>query len=91
MAAVSAREANQQFSKLLQRAVAGEEVVITRRGKPVAKLVPVTHGRADADREREIAAFIAHLREGVPGGKIVDWTRDEIYDEAIRDRGKPWP
>ena len=41
MSTVSAREANQQFSKVLERAVAGEEVTITRRGVPVAKLVPV--------------------------------------------------
>lgn len=32
--------AKSQFSRLLARAEAGEEIVITRRGKPVARLVP---------------------------------------------------
>ena len=44
MRTVSAREANQQFSKLLEAAVGGEEVTITRRGVPVAKLVPCRRG-----------------------------------------------
>jgi prevent-host-death family protein len=35
---VSAREANQAFSRILGEAEAGEEIVITRRGKPVATL-----------------------------------------------------
>lgn len=91
MAAVTAREANQQFSKLLQRAEAGEEVLITKRGRPVARLVPVCDGRAEVEREREIAAFIAHLRDGVPGGTVAGWTRDELYDDAIESRGKRWP
>ena len=40
MRSVNAREANQAFSHLLAEAEAGEEVVITRRGKPVATLGP---------------------------------------------------
>jgi len=41
MRMVLARAANQGFSKLLQAVVEGEEVVITRRGKPVARLAPI--------------------------------------------------
>lgn len=33
-------EAKTNFSKLVQRAEAGEEIVIGRSGRPVAKLVP---------------------------------------------------
>ena len=33
-------EANTQLSRLLERLEAGEEVVISRAGKPVARLVP---------------------------------------------------
>ena len=41
MRTVSAREANQQFARILGQASAGEEIVITRRGKPVAVLSPI--------------------------------------------------
>ena len=37
---VNIHEAKTHFSKLVERAEAGEEVVIARNGKPVAKLVP---------------------------------------------------
>ena len=39
-------EAKTHFSKLLAKVEAGEEVVIARAGKPVAKLVPIQEKRA---------------------------------------------
>jgi prevent-host-death family protein len=80
MRTVSAREANQAFSKLLQAVVEGEEVVITRRGKPVARLAPIKGAARDPEREAEIERIIAHLREGVDLGEPVSWTRDELYE-----------
>lgn len=38
---VNMHEAKSQLSKLVEKVEAGEEVVIARSGKPVAKLVPV--------------------------------------------------
>jgi prevent-host-death family protein len=38
---VGGREAKATFSRLLEYVAAGEEVVITRRGESVARLVPV--------------------------------------------------
>ena len=40
-------EAKTHFSKLVERAEAGEEIVIGRAGKPVAKLVPFEQQSAD--------------------------------------------
>jgi prevent-host-death family protein len=80
MRTVSAREANQSFSKLLQAVVEGEEVVITRRGKPVARLAPIENAARDAERQAEIDRIIAHFREGVDLGEPVTWTRDELYE-----------
>ena len=51
---ISAREANQQFSKLLE-AAGGEVVTITRRGVPVARLVPAVDLPAATARSRERA------------------------------------
>ena len=41
MSEVNVHEAKTQLSRLLRRVAAGEEIVIARSGKPVAKLVPV--------------------------------------------------
>jgi prevent-host-death family protein len=42
---VSVHEAKIHLSRLLRRVESGEEIVISRRGKPVAKLVPVAPAR----------------------------------------------
>jgi prevent-host-death family protein len=39
-ATVNIHEAKTQFSKLLQRVLAGEEIIIAKAGTPVARLVP---------------------------------------------------
>ena len=42
MAIVNIHEAKTHLSRLLARVAAGEEIVIARAGKPVAKLVPLS-------------------------------------------------
>lgn len=39
MMEINAREARQRFSELLDRAARGENVIVTRRGKPSVRLV----------------------------------------------------
>ena len=41
MTTASIHEAKTNLSKLIQKALAGEEVIIANAGKPVVKLVPV--------------------------------------------------
>lgn len=85
MRTVSAREANQQFSKILEAAAGGEEIMITRRGLPVAKLMPVPREDAEAaaERERRKQEALAFFEKGVDIGEPVPWTRDEIYLERF--------
>jgi prevent-host-death family protein len=40
MPSYSVAEAKNNLPKLLDRALAGEDVTITRRGKPIARLIP---------------------------------------------------
>ena len=40
MRIVNIHEAKTQLSRLLEQAVAGEEILIARAGKPIARLVP---------------------------------------------------
>jgi prevent-host-death family protein len=56
---IGAFEAKNTLGNLLDRVERGEEIVITRHGKPVARLVP-NIGRTDRDQAR--AAF-ERLRE----------------------------
>jgi prevent-host-death family protein len=42
MVAVNVHEAKTHLSRLLDRVAAGEEIIIAKAGKPVAKLIPFT-------------------------------------------------
>lgn len=73
---VSIAQAKAHLSELAERAAAGETVVITRRGKPIARMSPPDQPRKPVDVERlrrlterqpeqpeEAAAFMRRLRE----------------------------
>jgi prevent-host-death family protein len=49
MVVVGMHEAKTHLSKLVQRAEAGEEIVIERRGTPVARLVAIAGRRSFAE------------------------------------------
>lgn len=53
-------EAKNRLSSLLDRVVAGEEVTITRNGKPVARLVPVE--TRDVESVRRAAEGLRAIR-----------------------------
>ena len=81
MKTVSARDANQSFSKLLAQVEAGEQVIITRRGQAVARMVPVRRPLQGAAREEAIKRAIELMEKGVDlGGLRIK--RDELYDRA---------
>jgi len=70
---VGAYEAKTHLSELLEKVEAGEEIVITRHGSPVAKLVPV---RKETSAQQRAAAVrrIQQLAAGLSlrGLKIKD-------------------
>jgi prevent-host-death family protein len=76
-AAVTVAEAKAHLSELLNRVERGEEVVITRRGKPVAKVTSTERRRRPIDFEA-----IRALRESMPlqtesAGDFMRRLRDE--------------
>ncbi len=81
MREIGAFEAKNTLGALLDLVSRGEEIVITRRGKPVAKLIGADVG---ADRTKAIAAAhrIMALRKGVTLGEGL--TIRELIDEGRR-------
>jgi prevent-host-death family protein len=73
-------EAKTHLSELIARAERGEEVIITRHNKPVAKLVPVQAAPSDAEARR---AAVAGLLKAATGRTLgLEW-------KALRDEGRP--
>jgi prevent-host-death family protein len=69
MREIGAFEAKNKFGQLLDWVQAGEEVVITRRGRVVARLVP-PHSAADPERARKAAVAIRAMSKGAKLGRL---------------------
>jgi len=66
---VTLRDANQRFARCIREVEAGEEFVITRNGKPVARLTPITNRRVLTRQQQAALEIIREaMREGLPIG-----------------------
>lgn len=82
MTVVSTNEAKDQLAELLRRVEAGEDIVIARDGKPVARLVPLPD--APASRAPKFGTLRGHITL-LPGWddpmteeELADWYGPEL-------------
>lgn len=74
---ISLREANQHLSRYIDAVEQGDEIIITRRGKPVAKLVSFVEEKIlSAEQEKAWQRLKASARPL----QIGQWRRDDCYD-----------
>lgn len=84
MAEVGTLEAKNRLSSLLDEVLKGGDVVITRHGKPVARLVPITERSSRAEEMRRVAEATHRLRDSIkPKGKSIPW-------EELKNAGRKW-
>jgi prevent-host-death family protein len=81
MQSVGTFEAKTRLSELLDRVANGDEITITRNGKPIARLVPVDPHAAASGR-RDLARRIDKARRGVKLGPGLTLRR--LIDEGRR-------
>ncbi|HMQ57476.1 MAG TPA: type II toxin-antitoxin system prevent-host-death family antitoxin [Rhizobiaceae bacterium] len=81
MPQVGTLEAKNRLSSLLERVERGEEVTITRHGKPVARLVPPLPDEGKLERAREAAKWI---RENRGGNSLGDMSIKDLISEGRR-------
>jgi len=70
-------DAKTNLSRIIERVEHGEEIIISRSGKPVAKVVPLTRS-------------VHRTARGSLRGKLVttaDWDSDETNDAIANDFG----
>jgi prevent-host-death family protein len=82
MEEIGAFDAKNKLSALLDKVERGAEIVITRRGRAVAKLVPIKTGR-DREKAREAIRRIRKLAKEMNLGPF-DWDEWKKY----RDEGR---
>lgn len=82
------REANQQFSKAVKAVKAGEEVVLTDRGKPIAVIKPLPRASTGetAIRHLEVAGLLRRASKTTP---LPRWTprpiKGRLLSRTIRE------
>jgi prevent-host-death family protein len=89
MQTIPVHQAKDRFSALLQAVEEGEEIVITRHGRKIARIVRETDaapGEAELEQRRqaalaELQAFQARVQPAVPG--YSDW-------QSLRDAGRKY-
>ncbi len=80
MDCIDAHEAEAHLSRLLDRVAHGESLTITRHGRPVAQLVPMTSPREQAKRA---TARIENRRQHLRGASVAELMKT-IHEEHKR-------
>lgn len=75
--AISAAEANRNFSQLLREVREGHSYVVTAHGKPVARIIPCDI--ADLARDTARSALLQRLARQ-DATDIGPWSRDDLYE-----------
>lgn len=76
---VNVHEAKTHFSKLLDRAHAGEQIIIAKAGKPYARLVRFEDS-SSGEKNRRTPGALKHL------GPVPDAFFDPVFNEEELDR-----
>ena len=75
---INVHAAKTNLSRLLERAEAGEEIVIGRAGKPIAKLVPYR-----SDRPKRVFGRLKGQIRILPGFDEVDAEIEREFEDSI--------
>ena len=79
---ISVTDAKAQLTELVRRAESGDEVVLTRHGKPAARIVPVTAPPDAGARRALIASIQAAAKHVMRPGPTAARSQDFLYDES---------
>jgi prevent-host-death family protein len=83
MLKIGAFEAKNTFGNLLDRVQQGEEIVITRHGQPIARLVPHAF-RID---QSQTQAVLQRMRDRARHAQFAKFDWDSLKE--LRDQGRP--
>ncbi len=85
MREITVREANQNFSQVIAAAERGETIIVTKNGKPVAKITPQPGDRtSDPEWRASFAALKKSLRsKRGSSNRVGTITEDDKYGNDV--------
>ena len=78
---ISVSDAKGQLTELVRRAEAGEDVVLTRHGKPTVRLAAILRAPSAKDKRALMEAVRKSVTERVLPGPDAARSQDELYDD----------
>ena len=72
---VNVHEAKTQFSRLLEQAHAGQEIILAKAGKPYARLMPLAAEAVRRQPGRLAGRVPDEFFEPLPAGELDAWER----------------
>ncbi|MEQ1662548.1 MAG: type II toxin-antitoxin system prevent-host-death family antitoxin [Thiobacillus sp.] len=73
---VNVHEAKTQFSRLLEQAHAGQEIILSKAGKPYARMMPLTQQNAPKRMPGRLAGLIDKaFFEPLPEDELKAWEK----------------
>ena len=69
-----------ELSALINAALAGEPVVLTRRGRPVAEIKPLPEAKKTAETLEAVRKIVAEAKSKVPEGVSAATADNFLYD-----------
>lgn len=79
---ISIRDAKAKLTNLIKRAESGEEVVVTRHGRPVATINSVKSVPTSDQRREILQQFLGRAVGQVAAGTTSRTAQADLYDEA---------
>jgi prevent-host-death family protein len=79
MESVGSYEAKTHLPALLERVAKGEEIIITKHGVPIARLVPV-----EKNQRRDVREVIAELKKFRKGHTLGEFSVRDMINEGRR-------
>jgi len=77
METIGSLEAKTHFAEILERASKGETIVITRHGKPLAKLVPMPEDQTRMSVDEAVEGLLEFRKKHpLPTGELLQWIRE---------------
>lgn len=83
---ISVSDAKGKLAELVRRAEAGDEIILTRHGQPVVRLVLVTMKPSGPDRRRILDAAKESGRRKASSGPNAARSQDFLYDDSGRPK-----
>ena len=96
--AFSIYEAKAKFSALLREVKEGKELIITERGKPIARIVPFLSDREETEEECFARLLRAGIVQDVPShamtwseaARVAQKRSPAAVTDFLKERGRSW-